>query len=98
MPCPKNGDHLSDGDGRAIGQQPLTDRSIARIIQSRASAAGLDGKTFGGHSLKRGALTTGMDAGAHPVKLKRLARHATYAALGDYLELGDPFEEHALNR
>jgi hypothetical protein len=39
-----------------------------------------------------------MDAGAHPVKLKRLARHATYAALGDYLELGDPFEEHALNR
>lgn len=70
--------------------------SIARIIQSRASAAGLDGKTFGGHSLKRGALTTGMDAGAHPVKLKRLARHATYAALGDYLELGDPFDEHAL--
>ncbi|PAK76926.1 site-specific integrase [Acetobacter fabarum] len=88
----------SDENGREIGQQPLTDRSIARIIQSRASAAGLDGKTFGGHSLKRGALTTGMDAGAHPVKLKRLARHATYAALGDYLELGDPFDEHALQQ
>ncbi|WP_338333683.1 hypothetical protein [Acetobacter sp. LMG 32666] len=38
----------SDGNGREIGQQPLTDRSIAGIIQSRASAAGLDGKTFGG--------------------------------------------------
>ncbi|MFT8371405.1 MAG: site-specific integrase [Acetobacter sp.] len=88
----------SGENGREIGQQPLTDRSIARIIQSRASAAGLDGKTFGGHSLKRGALTTGMDAGAHPVKLKRLARHATYAALGDYLELGDPFDGHALNQ
>lgn len=84
------------GDGRKIGHLPLTDRSIARIIQNRAGAAGLNGKTFGGHSLKRGALTTGMDAGAHPVKLKRLARHATYAALGDYLELGDPFDEHAL--
>lgn len=88
----------SDGNGRKIGPQPLTDRSIARIIQSRASAAGLDGNSFGGHSLKRGALTTGMDAGAHPVKLKRLARHATYAALGDYLELGDPFDEHALQQ
>lgn len=88
----------SHGDGRKIGQSPLTDRSIARIIQNRARAAGFDGQTFGGHSLKRGALTTGMDAGAHPVKLKRLARHATYAALGDYLELGDPFDEHALNR
>jgi site-specific recombinase XerD len=94
----KESSAASHGDAREIGQQPLTDRSIARIIQARASAAGLDGKTFGGHSLKRGALTTGMDAGAHPVKLKRLARHATYAALGDYLELGDPFDEHALNR
>lgn len=94
----KEGTVAVEGDIRAVGLQPLTDRSIARIIQARASAAGLDGKAFGGHSLKRGALTTGMDAGAHPVKLKRLARHATYAALGDYLELGDPFDEHALHR
>ncbi|MBO1326189.1 site-specific integrase [Acetobacter sp. TBRC 12305] len=79
-----------------LGSEALTDRSIARIIQARAAAIGLDGSSFGGHSLKRGALTTGMQAGAHPVKLKRLARHSSYAALGDYLELGDPFDEHAL--
>ncbi|MFT9159454.1 MAG: tyrosine-type recombinase/integrase [Acetobacter sp.] len=82
----------------ALGTEALTDRSIARMVQARAAAAGLEGSSFGGHSLKRGALTTGMQAGAHPVKLKRLARHSSYAALGDYLELGDPFDEHALNK
>ena len=76
------------------GFSNLSDRSIPRIIQAQASADGLEGKTFGGYSLKRGMLTTGMDAGAHPIKFKHLARHATYAALDDYLELGELFEEH----
>jgi hypothetical protein len=79
-----------------LGQAPLTDRSVARIIQARAAAAGLEPTLFGGHSLKRGALTTGMQRGVHPVKLKRLARHRSFATLGVYLEEGDAFDEHAL--
>ena len=47
---------------------------------------------FGGHSLKRGALTTGMDRGVHPAKLKRLGRHKGFDVLGEYLEFGDLFE------
>jgi hypothetical protein len=49
------------------------------------------------HSLKRGALSTGMERGIHPTRLKQLGRHKSYAMLDVYLELGDPFEAHPLN-
>ena len=60
------------------------------------AAAGFDRAALGGHSLKRGALTTGMDRGVHPTRLKQLGRHKSYAVLDDYLELGDGFETHPL--
>ena len=53
-------------------------------------------RDLGGHSLKRGALTTGMDRGVHPAKLKRLGRHKSFDVLGEYLEFGDLFEGHPL--
>ena len=80
----------------AIGNEALTPRSIGRIVQTRATAAGFVAGDFGGHSLKRGALTTGMEWGAHPAQLKRLGRHKSFDVLGEYLEFGDLFESHAL--
>ena len=80
-----------------VGGAPLTARSIARIIQARAAAAGFVAAEFGGHSLKRGALTAGMQQGAHPAQLKRLGRHKSFDVLGEYLEHGDPFESHPLS-
>jgi len=79
-----------------MGDEALTTRSIGRIVQARAVAAGFVAKDFGGHSLKRGALTTGMEGGAHPAQLKRLGRHKSFDMLGEYLEYGDLFEEHPL--
>jgi len=52
-----------------IGSQAITPWAVAAIVQSRAAAAEFGGREFGGHSLKRGALTTGMDRGVHPAKL-----------------------------
>ena len=49
----------------AIGAESLTPRSIARIVQARAAAAGFSAREFAGHSLKRGARSTGKQAGAH---------------------------------
>ncbi len=80
----------------AIGAEPLTPRSMARIVQARAAAAGFAARDFGGHSLKRGALTTGMQQGVHPAQLKRLGRHKSFDMLGEYLEFGDLFAGHPL--
>ena len=89
------------GDGPpplpCIGTEAVDPRTVARIIQSRAVAAGFGRLELGGHSLKRGALTTGMDRGVHPTKLKRLGRHRSYAVLDEYLEAGDPFDGHPLS-
>ena len=82
---------------RTVGTQPIDGRTVARIVQARAAAAGYDPAALGGHSLKRGALTTGMDLGVHPARLKRLGRHRSYAVLDDYLEHGDPFDRHPLS-
>jgi integrase len=79
-----------------VGAFAITPWAVSEIVKARASAAGFGGQDFGGHSLKRGALTTGMDKGEHPVKLKRLGRHKSFDVLGEYLEFGDPFEGHPL--
>jgi len=80
-----------------VGTQAIDGRTVARIIQARAAAAGFDAAALGGHSLKRGAMTTGMDLGVHPSRLKRLGRHRSYAVMDAYLEHGDPFDSHPLS-
>ena len=84
LPCP------------VVGTDCLDPGTIARIVKKRAAAAGFDGRELGGHSLKRGAMTTGMDRGVHPTRLKQLGRHKSYAVLDEYLQMGDPFEGHPL--
>lgn len=83
--------------GLVVGTEALDPRTVARIVQQRAVAAGHGRGDLGGHSLKRGALTTGMDRGVHPTKLKRLGRHKSYNVLDEYLEAGDPFDGHPLD-
>ena len=80
-----------------LGTAGIDPKTVARIIQARAVAAGFERTALGGHSLKRGALTTGMDHGVHPTRLKQLGRHKSYAVLDEYLELGDPFDSHPLS-
>ena len=80
-----------------IGSRARSRRDRGAIVQARAVAAGFGGRDLGGHSLKRGALTTGMERGVHPAKLKRLGRHKSFDVLGEYLEFGDLFEGHPLS-
>ena len=80
-----------------LGTAAIDAGTVARIVKARAAAAGFDPRALGGHSLKRGALTTGMDRGVHPTRLKQLGRHKSYAVLDEYLELGDPFDSHPLS-
>ena len=91
----------ADSNGRAsslprVGIEAITPQTVAQIVQARAMAAGLGRRDLGGHSLKRGVLTTGMDRGVHPAKLKRLGRHKSFDTLGKYLEFRNLFEDYPL--
>lgn len=78
-----------------IGTEAVDSGTIARIVKTRAAAA-FDRRELGGHSPKRGVMTTELDRGVHPTRLKQLGRHKSYAVLDEYLEFGDPFEGHPL--
>jgi hypothetical protein len=78
------------------GATAITPWAVAAIVKRCAAAAGFGSDDFSGHSLKRGALTTGMERGAHPADLKRLGRHKTFDVLVDYLEYGNLFDRHPL--
>ena len=95
--CPADQPRLGHLAKFTVGDQAIEPRTVARIVQDRAATVGFDRKRMGGHSLKRGALTTGMDNNVHPMRLKQLGRHKSYNVLDGYLELGEPFLNHALN-
>ena len=80
-----------------IGKDAITSQTVVQIVQARVMAAGLGRHDFGGHSLRRGALTTGMDRGIHSAKLKRLRRHGSFDVLGENREFGDLFEGYSLS-
>jgi site-specific recombinase XerC len=80
-----------------VGCEALDAGTVRRIVKSRGAKVGLDPALLGSHSLKRGAMTAGMDAHVHPARLKRLGRHKSYAVMDEYLEFGDLFETHPLN-
>ena len=61
-------------------------------MQARAVVASFGRREFGGRSFQRGTLTTGVDRGVHPSKLKRLGRHKSFDMIGEYLEFGDLFD------
>jgi hypothetical protein len=75
----------------------ITAQTVAQVVQARAVAAGFGRRELGGHSVKRGALTTGMDRGIHPAQLEGLGRHKSFEVFGEYLEFGDLFEGHPLS-
>ncbi len=79
-----------------LGAAAIDPRTVARVVQARAAAAGYPPGALDGHSFKCGVLTTGMERGVHPARLKRLGRHRSYAVLDEYLEHGDPFDGHPL--
>lgn len=82
---------------RRIRTAAITPQTVAQIVQARAVAAGFRRRDLGGHSLKRGALTTGMEAGIHRARPKRLGRHKSFDTLSEYLELGNLFDGHPLS-
>jgi hypothetical protein len=79
-----------------IGASALTPWAVAAIAHARAAAEDFAQSDFGGHCMKRGALTAGMECGRHPADLKRLGRLKSFVVLGEYLEFTDLFERHPL--
>lgn len=83
--------HHTAGERPVIGAGALSDRSVARIIQKRARAAGLsvtpgNGRTWiSGHSPRAGHATTAASMGADAVTIARTTRHKRIDTLAKYI-------------
>lgn len=80
--------------GNRVLPRRLNDRQVARIIQKRCRAVGLDAALFAGHSLRSGFITTAADAGAELTAIKEHAGHAKVETTVGYVQIADAFRNH----
>jgi integrase len=79
-----------------IGTNPIDTDSIALIVKRWTELAGFDGAGFAGHSLRRGAITSGVAQGVHIARLKQFSGHASSKSLEEYVELDELRHNHPL--
>jgi integrase len=78
------------------GADPIDTDSIALIVKHWTGLAGFDGAAFAGHSLRRGAISSGVAAGVHIARLKQFSGHASLKSLEEYVELDELRHNHPL--
>jgi len=76
-------------DRYRIGTSPIDTDSIALIVKNCTGLAGFDTASFAGHSLRRGAISSGVAAGVHIARLKQFSGHASLKSLEEYVELDE---------
>jgi integrase len=79
-----------------IGTNPIDTDSIALIVKNCTGLAGLDAAGFAGHSLRRGAISSGVAQGVHIARLKQFSGHASLKSLEEYVELDELRHNHPL--
>jgi integrase len=83
-------------DRYRIGTDPIDTDSIALIVKNWTGLAGLDAAGFAGHSLRRGAISSGVAQGVHIARLKQFSGHASLKSLEEYVELDELRHNHPL--
>ena len=83
-------------DRYRIGTNPIDTNSIALVVKKWTGRAGLDGAAFAGHSLRRGAISSGVAQGVHIARLKQFSGHASLKSLEEYVELDELRHNHPL--
>jgi len=83
-----------DPQGR-LTREPMSDRSVARLIQRYAAKVGLDPETVGGHSLRAGFLTEAARTKASLAKMQEVSRQKKVEVLLGYVRSAALFEDHA---
>ena len=83
-------------DRYRIGTNPIDTDSVALVVKKWTEIAGLDGAAFAGHSLRRGAISSGVAQGVHIARLKQFSGHASLKSLEEYVELDELRQNHPL--
>ena len=78
-----------------VATEGLSDRSVARIVQRAAEAAGLDPATVAGHSLRAGFATTAAKKGKSLDAIMRQTLHKSEQVARGYIRHAKLFDDNA---
>ena len=78
-----------------VATEALSDRSVARIVQRAAEAAGLDPTTVAGHSLRSGFATTAAKKGKSLDAIMRQTLHKSEQVARGYIRHAKLFDDNA---
>jgi integrase len=83
--------------GRAgqVTDEPMSDRAVARLVQTAAGAAGYGPMRYGGHSLRAGFITSAARIGASIFKIQEISRHRSLQVLAGYVRDAQVYRDHA---
>jgi hypothetical protein len=95
------------GTGRERGRQPALAReigfiprgstaSIALVVKNWTGIAGFDAAAFASHSLRRGAISSGVAQGIHITASNSSAAMPPLKSLEEYVELDELRQNHPL--
>lgn len=79
--------------GQILGR--LSAVGVARIVQHRAAACGLEAAQFGGHSLRAGFATAAAQAGRPERQIAHQTGHRNLQVLRRYIRAGELFSDNA---
>ncbi|MBH0176252.1 tyrosine-type recombinase/integrase [Fictibacillus sp. 23RED33] len=83
------------GKGEKVKDIALSAHSVGHIVKEYAEICGYDKKDYGGHSLRRGLITTASEAGKDISSIKRQSGHKSDAMIYRYTEVTDLFKNNA---
>jgi len=81
-------------NGGKIGTDAISDKHVARTVKKYTGLVDLPGD-FSGHSLRRGFITSAVDAKASLLKVASQSRHKSLDMVRRYVDERDKFNDHA---
>lgn len=81
-----------------IGARRMSGAAVADVVKRAAERAGLDPAEFGGHSPRRGLITSAIVKGVSPEVVMRQSRHARFDTMRGYIEEAERFKRNAARK
>jgi len=84
--------------GFSLSDNRLTDQSVALLLKSYLSIAGIENKNYSGHSLRSGFATVSAESGADERSIMAMTGHKTTQMVRRYIREANLFKNNALSK
>ena len=81
-----------------LSDNRLTDQSVALLLKSYLSEAGIENENYSGHSLRSGFATASAESGADERSIMTMTGHKTSQMVRRYIREANLFKNNALNK